>query len=90
MTDQPTPPRGPYADIAPALDDLTQRVLFDEVWERPGLIARPTPVGRASQNGPCRQWRLTLTGLRYASNQCRDVRLTHPGIGQRSLSCALT
>ena len=60
MTDQPTPPRGPYADIAPALDDLTQRVLFDEVWERPGLIARPTPVWRASQNGPCQQWRLTL------------------------------
>jgi hypothetical protein len=90
MTDQPTPPRGPYADIAPALDDLTQRVLFDEVWERPGLIARQTPVGRASQNGPCRQWRLTLTELRYASNQCRDVRLTHPGIGQRSLSCTLT
>ena len=50
MTDQPTPPRGPYADIAPALDDLTQRVLFDEVWERPGLIARPTPVGRANTN----------------------------------------
>lgn len=35
MTDQPTPPRGPYADIAPALDDLTQRVLFGEVSERP-------------------------------------------------------
>ena len=40
MTDQPTPPRGPYADIAPALDDLTQRVLFGEVSERPGLSKR--------------------------------------------------
>jgi 4-carboxymuconolactone decarboxylase len=31
---------GPYADIAPALNDLTQRVLFGEVWERPGLSMR--------------------------------------------------
>ena len=40
MTDQPTAPRGPFADIAPGLDDLTQRVLFGEVWERPGLSKR--------------------------------------------------
>ena len=40
MRDQPTAPHGPYADIAPALDDLTQRVLFGEVWERPGLSKR--------------------------------------------------
>jgi 4-carboxymuconolactone decarboxylase len=32
--------RGPYADISPALNDLTQRVLFGEVWERPGLSQR--------------------------------------------------
>ena len=32
--------RGPYADIAPALDDFTQRVLFGQVWERPGLSKR--------------------------------------------------
>lgn len=40
MTTQGTHPHGPYADIAPALDDLTQRVLFGEVWERPGLSKR--------------------------------------------------
>jgi 4-carboxymuconolactone decarboxylase len=40
MTQEPTTPRGPYADIAPALDDLTGRVLFGEVWERPGLSKR--------------------------------------------------
>ena len=34
------PERGPYADIAPALDDLTQQVLFGQVWERPGLSKR--------------------------------------------------
>jgi 4-carboxymuconolactone decarboxylase len=31
---------GPYADIAPALDQLTQQVLFGQVWERPGLSKR--------------------------------------------------
>jgi 4-carboxymuconolactone decarboxylase len=40
MSDRPSTPGGPYADIAPALDDLTQRVLFGEVWERPGLSKR--------------------------------------------------
>jgi 4-carboxymuconolactone decarboxylase len=40
MAQDSTTKRGPYADIAPALDDLTQRVLFGEVWERPGLSKR--------------------------------------------------
>src|ERR671919_1868471 len=40
MTEEPTTPRGPYADIAPALGDYTERVLFGEVWERPGLSKR--------------------------------------------------
>lgn len=40
MAQQDTTKPGPYADIAPALDDLTQRVLFGEVWERPGLSKR--------------------------------------------------
>ena len=31
---------GPYADIAPGLDSLTQNVLFNQVWERPGLSKR--------------------------------------------------
>ena len=35
-----TPSPGPYADIAPALDQLTQQVLFGQVWERPGLSKR--------------------------------------------------
>lgn len=35
-----TPTPGPYADIAPALDDYTRRVLYGEVWERPGLSKR--------------------------------------------------
>ncbi|MBD8897793.1 carboxymuconolactone decarboxylase family protein [Rhodanobacter sp. DHG33] len=32
--------QGPFADIAPALDQLTRQVLFGEVWERPALSRR--------------------------------------------------
>jgi len=32
--------RGPYADIAPALDTYTREVLFGDVWTRPGLSQR--------------------------------------------------
>ena len=34
------PARGPYADIAPALDEYTAKVLFGDVWKRPGLSPR--------------------------------------------------
>ncbi|PWK92909.1 carboxymuconolactone decarboxylase family protein [Fulvimonas soli] len=40
MTDKSPTRQGPYADIAPALDQITQQVLFGEVWERPGLSRR--------------------------------------------------
>ncbi len=30
----------PYADIAPALGEYTEKVLFGDVWERPGLSKR--------------------------------------------------
>jgi 4-carboxymuconolactone decarboxylase len=40
MSEEAAAPQGPYADIAPALDEYTQRVLFGEVWERPGLSKR--------------------------------------------------
>ena len=30
----------PFADIAPALADITDKVLFGDVWERPGLSPR--------------------------------------------------
>ena len=32
--------RGPYADIAPALDEYTGKVLFGDLWMRPGLSPR--------------------------------------------------
>ncbi len=32
--------RGPYADIAPALDEYTGKVLCGDVWKRPGLSPR--------------------------------------------------
>ena len=39
-TTKTAPASGPFADVAPALDRLTQQVLFGEVWERPGLSKR--------------------------------------------------
>jgi len=30
----------PFADIAPALADITDNVLFGDVWKRPGLSPR--------------------------------------------------
>jgi 4-carboxymuconolactone decarboxylase len=35
-----TPARGPLADVAPALQEYTDAVLFGDVWERPGLSKR--------------------------------------------------
>ena len=40
MPREPTAPRNPFADIAPALAEYTDRVLFGDVWERPGLSPR--------------------------------------------------
>ena len=40
MSNEPKVARNPYADIAPALGDYTDKVLFGEVWERPGLSKR--------------------------------------------------
>jgi 4-carboxymuconolactone decarboxylase len=33
-------PRRPYADIAPALGEYTEKVLFGDVWRRAGLSPR--------------------------------------------------
>jgi 4-carboxymuconolactone decarboxylase len=33
-------PRSPFIDIAPALADYTDDVLFGDVWKRPGLSLR--------------------------------------------------
>jgi 4-carboxymuconolactone decarboxylase len=35
-----TPRKSPFADVAPALGDYTDEVLFGDVWERPGLSKR--------------------------------------------------
>ncbi len=32
--------RSPYTDIAPALAEYTDKVLFGDVWKRPGLSPR--------------------------------------------------
>jgi 4-carboxymuconolactone decarboxylase len=40
MANDPSQAQKAYGDIAPALADLSDRVLFGEVWERPGLSKR--------------------------------------------------
>jgi 4-carboxymuconolactone decarboxylase len=40
MATEPVPPRSPFADIAPALGEYTDKVLFGDMWKRPGLSQR--------------------------------------------------
>ena len=42
MSSEPPKPatRGLLADFAPKLSELTQQVLFGDIWERPGLSKR--------------------------------------------------
>lgn len=40
MTQQSTVARDAFGDLAPALADYTDRILFDDVWQRPGLSPR--------------------------------------------------
>jgi 4-carboxymuconolactone decarboxylase len=40
MSDKPSTARGAFGDIAPALADITDSVLFGDVWQRPGLSPR--------------------------------------------------
>ena len=40
MSDEPTAAREAFGDIAPALAEYTDRVLFGDVWRRPNLSAR--------------------------------------------------
>jgi 4-carboxymuconolactone decarboxylase len=40
MTDTNAPRKSPFGDIAPALGDYTDNVLFGDVWKRPQLSPR--------------------------------------------------
>jgi 4-carboxymuconolactone decarboxylase len=40
MTDEKTPMRAPWGDIAPRLTEISNTVLFEDVWRRPGLSPR--------------------------------------------------
>jgi 4-carboxymuconolactone decarboxylase len=40
MTDNAAPRMSPFGDIAPALGDFTDNVLFGDVWKRPQLSPR--------------------------------------------------
>ena len=40
MANGKTPMRAPWGDIAPRLTEISNNVLFDDVWRRPGLSPR--------------------------------------------------
>ncbi len=40
MLNEPIAPLSPFADVAPALAEYTDKVLFGDVWKRPGLSPR--------------------------------------------------
>ena len=40
MSTEPSAPRKPLADFAPKLAELTDHILFGDVWERPELSKR--------------------------------------------------
>ena len=40
MADEPTNARKNFGDIAPHLAEITDKVLFGDVWKRPGLSPR--------------------------------------------------
>ena len=40
MANERTPMRAPWGDIAPRLTEISDSVLFDDVWRRPGLSPR--------------------------------------------------
>jgi 4-carboxymuconolactone decarboxylase len=40
MTEEVTPMRCPWGDVAPKLTEITDTVLFGDVWRRPGLSPR--------------------------------------------------
>lgn len=40
MSNTPMPMRAPWGDVAPRLTEITDKVLFDDVWQRPGLSPR--------------------------------------------------
>jgi hypothetical protein len=37
MANERVPMRAPWGDIAPRLTEISDTVLFDDVWRRPGL-----------------------------------------------------
>jgi 4-carboxymuconolactone decarboxylase len=40
MSDEPTTARDSFGDVAPKLAEMTDKVLFGDVWRRPGLSPR--------------------------------------------------
>ena len=52
MADEPTGGSKAFGDIAPALGEYTDKILFGGVWERPGL-SKARPQSHYSGNSRC-------------------------------------
>lgn len=48
MSNEPSPARQLIGDLAPKLLELTEQVLFGDVWERPGLSKRDRSLATVS------------------------------------------
>ena len=72
MADEQTRAQKAYADVAPDFADLSDRVLFGEVWERPGLSAAGASPARRSGASPKRS-RCSASVRRRTS--CPDVEM---------------
>jgi 4-carboxymuconolactone decarboxylase len=44
MAMEPSPAQKAFGDVAPALADYSDKVLFGDVWERPGLSKRDRSI----------------------------------------------
>ena len=58
MSDQPGNAQKAFGHIAPALADYTDRVLFGEVWERPGLSPRDRSLRHEARDSDNRSARV--------------------------------
>lgn len=45
MSNEPSTARKAFGHIAPALAEYTDKILFGEIWERPGLSPRDRSLG---------------------------------------------
>ena len=73
MGNDKTAMRAPWGDIAPRLTEISNTVLFDDVWQRPGLsprdrslvtVANLISLYRSNELPLRRRWRMASRAMR--------------------------